>query len=718
MNDDLLKLLKNVETPRSSKFARDKALGLAMAEFDAAEAEKSHKNKNISNQTQGNARGGRPISIINWIKGFIPMQARFPIAATLSGLLLLPLGVLLYQNTAITPIGSNIAPPVHVDGEADGRPLTGQVATEPTEGEQVVVNADDVLLDPSDPGPVPVNAPPPSPVISEEMAASAPVIVAAERQQGNNRAVPTSKTAASQSVPVGGVIAPAPVPVDGFVASPGMAVDLRQRLELSQMPDNDQFAQFEESPVKSVASEPVSTFSIDVDTASYAYVRRSLNEGRMPVPEAVRIEELINYFTYNYAAPRSVETPFVPQIEIAPSPWNEVPRLMRIGIEGYVPPADERQPVNLVFLIDTSGSMSSPDKLPLLKQAFALVVDQLNENDRVSIVTYAGSAGMVLAPTPASNKAAILSALQNLQPGGSTAGAAGIELAYRLAEQSGVEGSVNRVLLATDGDFNVGISSEAELKRFIENKRRGGTFLSILGFGMGNLNDALMQTLAQNGNGSAYYIDSFREAHKVLVDEIGSTLTTIAKDVKIQIEFNPAMIAEYRLIGYETRALNREDFNNDKVDAGDIGAGHTVTALYELTPVGAASALIDPLRYGETVTLEGAEVAVADTRPNSNEIGFFKLRYKAPEGDVSKLIEMAITTDMVRADLGEASADTRFAIAVAAFGQKLRGSSYGGDMSYTDIRALAAGARGDDPQGYRAEFMQLVDLAAAVSGNR
>ncbi|MCF6302391.1 MAG: VWA domain-containing protein, partial [Devosiaceae bacterium] len=669
MNDDLLKSLKDVETPRPDQFARAKALGLGMEEFDAVRAEKTIKNKKSSNATQGNGRAERPMSIINWIKGFIPMQARFPVVATLSGLLLLPLGVLLYQNTAITPIDFSLKPPVIAENSAETEidlitkpdeiaPVI-RTRAEPVLGEQVAGESIAGYSTQADPSPESGIAPLPSPVLEQQTMVVAYSEAGGARQQGELLRVQGGKIAASapQNVPVGGIVAP--TPTDGF---------------LSLAPQsNDNFAQFEESPVKSVASAPVSTFSIDVDTASYAYVRRTLNEGRMPVPEAVRIEELINYFTYDYAAPRSVETPFAPQIEIAPSPWNEATQLMRIGIEGYVPPADERQPVNLVFLIDTSGSMNAPDKLPLLKQAFALVVDQLDENDRVSIVTYAGSAGMVLAPTAASNKAAILSALQNLQPGGSTAGAAGIELAYRLAEQSGVEGSVNRVLLATDGDFNVGISSEAELKRFIENKRQGGTFLSILGFGMGNLNDALMQTLAQNGNGSAYYIDSFREAHKVLVEEIGSTLTTIAKDVKIQIEFNPALIAEYRLIGYETRILNRQDFNNDKVDAGDIGAGHTVTALYELTPVGAQSALIDPLRYGETVTLEGGEVAVADTNPN--EIGFFKLRYKAPDGDVSKLIELPITQDMVRGALSAASDDTRFAIAVAAFGQKLRGSN-------------------------------------------
>ncbi len=708
MDEKRLKSLGDIKIPDAGSDARQKALALAMQEYDQEFAGLEEKNRNISTATKGNAFGERPISTIKWIKGLItmnvPMNARFPIAATLTGLLILPLGLVLYQNTALTPVatirGASAeisVPPTPIpspstDGELELSDDVGQVRQER-----------DVRVQSNEP--------------VQELESD--VSVAAEV---------ASEARLVEKVAVDGFAAPAPSAEQTIGGIVGVSQAPRRQAPLSFVTEaeknlstvnNDRFASFEEGAIKSVAQEPVSTFSIDVDTASYAYIRRALNEGRLPDPQAVRIEEMVNYFSYDYASPQNLDNPFAPQMEITPSPWNVANQLLRIGIKGYVPPASERQPVNLVFLIDTSGSMSSPDKLPLLQKAFALAVNQLDENDQVSIVTYAGAAGMVLAPTPASDKATILAALNNLHPGGSTAGAAGIELAYSLAEQASVEGSLNRVLLATDGDFNVGISSENELKRFIETKRQSGTFLSVLGFGTGNLNDALMQTLAQNGNGSAYYIDSFSEAQKVMVEEIGSTLTTIAKDVKIQIEFNPELVAQYRLIGYETRALNREDFNNDKVDAGEIGAGHSVTAIYELTPVGANNPLIDPLRYGETVVLDGGEVGVSASNPsagNPDEIGFFKLRYKAPDGDVSKLIEVPITTDMVQQNMADASTDTRFAIAVAAFGQKLRGSVYGGDMSFADIKALATSARGDDEFGYRAEFIRLIDLASAING--
>ncbi|WP_291391169.1 YfbK domain-containing protein, partial [Devosia sp.] len=354
----------------------------------------------------------------------------------------------------------------------------------------------------------------------------------------------------------------------------------------------------------------------------------------------------------------------------------------------------------------TSGSMDEPDKLPLLKRAFALLVDRMGAEDTISIVAYAGSAGVVLEPTKGTDKARILSALDNLSAGGSTAGAEGIELAYRLAEQNKVKDGVNRVILATDGDFNVGIDDPEALKTFIKGKRDGGVFLSVLGFGQGNLGDDTMQALAQNGNGNASYIDSFKEAQKVLVTDAGGTLETIAKDVKIQVEFNPAVVSEYRLIGYETRALNREDFNNDKVDAGEIGAGTTVTALYEITPVGSGAVLNDALRYEQGGTAAATPVA-------ANEIGYLKLRYKLPDGDTSRLVEEPISADLAVGDVAQASADSRFAAAVAAFGQKLRGSNYG-DMSWDAIRALAQGARGPDQNGYRAEFVQLIDLARTL----
>jgi Ca-activated chloride channel family protein len=474
-------------------------------------------------------------------------------------------------------------------------------------------------------------------------------------------------------------------------------------------PSGNEFTDFEESPVKVTAEEPVSTFSIDVDTASYSYVRRMLDEGYMPEADAVRIEELINYFDYDYPAPASADTPFQSTMAIYPTPWNPETQLLQIGIKGFVPPATEDVASNLTFLVDTSGSMDEPDKLPLLKRAFGLLVDQLTANDTVSIVVYAGSAGVVLEPTSATEKSEILAAIDSLAPGGSTAGAEGIELAYQLAEQNKIEGGVNRVVLATDGDFNVGISDPDQLIDFVKEKREGGVFLSVLGFGSGNYQDDTMQALAQNGNGNAAYIDSFQEAQKVLVEEMGSTLMTIAQDVKIQVEFNPAVVAEYRLIGYETRALNREDFNNDRVDAGDIGAGHTVTALYEITPVGSSAALVDPLRYAPEVPAAGAGV---------DEIGFLKLRYKLPEGTTSTLIETPITEELAVDSVAQAPADARWAAAVAAFAQKLRGSSYGQAMTYDQIRALAQGARGTDEDGYRAEFMQLISAAENVDGEQ
>ena len=385
---------------------------------------------------------------------------------------------------------------------------------------------------------------------------------------------------------------------------------------------------------------------------------------------------------------------------------------MEIGIKGFEPPPSARKPSNLVFLIDTSGSMDEPDKLPLLQRALGLLVSTLSAKDSVSIVAYAGSAGVVLDPTPASDRAKIMSALDNLSAGGSTAGAEGIELAYQLAEQHKIDGN-NRVILATDGDFNVGISDPDQLKQFIKQKRALGIGLSVLGFGEGNLDDQTMQALAQNGDGNASYIDTLSEAQKVLVKEAGSTLDTIAKDVKIQVEFNPATVSSYRLIGYETRALNREDFNNDNVDAGDVGAGHTVTALYEITPAGqGATELVDSLRYGPANTT--AVPAASDGK--ASELADVKLRYKLPGSDTSKLIEQPVTSALVVTDIANASDDARWAAAVAAFGQKLKGSDYAGSMSYAQIKNLAAGARGIDAEGYRSEFLNLVSLAGTLSG--
>ena len=397
------------------------------------------------------------------------------------------------------------------------------------------------------------------------------------------------------------------------------------------------------------------------------FMRASLNNNVLPQKDAIRVEELINYFDYGYEGPKGSSEPFKANVSIMPTPWNDGTKLLSIGIKGYELPQDQAPAANLVFLIDTSGSMNAPNKLPLLRNSFKLLLSTLKPDDTVSIVTYAGSAGTALEPTKVADKNRILSALDSLHSGGSTAGAEGIRQAYKLAESNLLEDGVNRVILATDGDFNVGIQDTGELKSYIERKRKTGVSLSVLGFGRGNYNDELMQALAQNGNGNAAYIDTLSEARKVLVEEAGSNLFTIAKDVKLQVEFNPALVSEYRLIGYETRALKREDFNNDKVDAGDIGAGHTVTALYEITPANSDARLVDELRYGENKTQFAGD---------ASEYGFLKIRYKLPDGDTSSLITQAIDTGHEVGRVDAASQATRFASSVAAFGQLLRGGQY------------------------------------------
>ena len=464
----------------------------------------------------------------------------------------------------------------------------------------------------------------------------------------------------------------------------------------------DKFEAYDFNPVTAVETTPVSTFSIDVDTASYSFLRASLNRGQLPPPGAIRLEEMINYFPYDYTAPTSPDTPFKANVTVTPTPWNADTKLMHIGIKGYVPTAEENPQSNIVLLIDTSGSMSQANKLPLLINSFKLLLNTLDADDTVSIVTYAGSAGTVLEPTSAGEKDKINAALQRLRAGGSTAGAAGLELAYMKAQESFKAEGVNRVILATDGDFNVGFSSKEEMKTFITKKRETGVFLSVLGFGSGNYNDRLMQTLAQNGNGVAAYIDTLSEANKVLANEAGSALITIAKDVKIQVEFNPDMISEYRLIGYETRALKREDFNNDKVDAGEIGAGHSVTAIYEMTPVNSPAQVFDPLRYVDN--------KMTGKTTGSDEYAFVKIRHKLPNADTSTLQTFPIGKSQER-DLKQASDDMRFAAAVAAVGQKLRGDTQVADFSFASAIELASSAKGVDENGYRAEFIQLVRLA-------
>lgn len=461
----------------------------------------------------------------------------------------------------------------------------------------------------------------------------------------------------------------------------------------------DRFSGADENSVAITTEAPVSTFSIDVDTASYAFIRQMILRGQLPEPDMVRIEEMVNYFPYDYPSPDIDQKPFLTQVSVVQTPWNPNTQLVHIGIQGAKPALDNRPPLNLVFLIDTSGSMQAPDKLPLLKQSFRLLLSELRPNDQVAIVTYAGSAGTVLEPTKASEKAKILAALTRLEAGGSTAGQAGLQQAYALARQMGGVGEIGRVLLATDGDFNVGISDTDALQTYVERQRDSGIYLSVFGFGQGNYRDDIMQTLAQNGNGIAAYIDTLAEAQKVLVDQVSGALFPIANDVKIQVEFNPAMVAEYRLIGYETRMLAREDFNNDKVDAGEIGAGHQVTALYEITPVGSSAMLNDPLRYHKAKPVNTSK----------RELGFLKLRYKKPGSKTSQLISMPIKPETI-----QPSTETGFAVAIAGFGQILKGGDFTGTWRIEDALALARAHKGNDRFGYRAEAIRLMQLAKSL----
>jgi Ca-activated chloride channel family protein len=470
--------------------------------------------------------------------------------------------------------------------------------------------------------------------------------------------------------------------------------------------DTEAYHRIVDNAFLAVADTPLSTFSIDVDTASYANVRRFLRDRQLPPKDAVRIEELINYFHFDYPAPED-GTPFSVTSHVAPCPWNREHRLVLLGLQARRLAEGQLPPRNLVFLLDVSGSMSEPRKLPLVKAAMGLLVDQLTERDRISIVVYAGASGLVLPPTSGDRKGEIRAALAALEAGGSTAGGAGIQLAYRTAQETFIEGGVNRVVLATDGDFNVGITSHGDLSRLIEEKRKTGVSLSVLGFGMGNLKDSTMEMLADKGNGNYAYIDTLAEARKVLVAEAGSTLVTVAKDVKLQVEFNPAAVSAYRLIGYENRVLADADFNDDTKDAGDMGAGHSVTALYEVVPAGARAGArrVDPLKYQE----DRRPSAVAD----ASELMTVKLRYKAPDADESELLVVAVKeggqTD---------SADLRFAAAVAAFGMLLRDSEHKGTATFADVLELARQGRGEDAGGYRAEFIQLVESARSLAETR
>ena len=487
--------------------------------------------------------------------------------------------------------------------------------------------------------------------------------------------------------------------------SPPLSADLSSLRHPAEPLDRENYKHFDDNPVKRVAEQPVSTFSIDVDTGAYANVRRFLNQGRLPREDAVRIEELVNYFSYDYPQPEG-NTPFSVTTELSSTPWNKDTLLLHVGIQGKDTAKQTLPPSNLVFLIDVSGSMQSPNKLELLKTSMKLLSKQLRPQDKVSMVVYAGASGVVLPPTAGDQTATIHQALDKLTAGGRTNGAAGIKLAYQVAQQSFIENGINRVILATDGDFNVGTTNFDALIDLVEEKRKGGVSVTTLGFGMGNYNDHVMEQIADAGNGNYAYIDTLNEAQKVLVDEMSSTLNTIAKDVKIQVEFNPSQVAEYRLVGYENRQLKREDFNNDKIDAGEIGAGHTVTALYELSLIGGKGNHMDPLRYGSKSLLEKSI--------KNHELAFLRLRYKQPGGDTSTLIEQPIDQQH-KTELTGSSDRFRFAASVAAFGQQLRGADYLKDYSYDDILNLARQSRGDDPFGYRGEFVKLVNLAKSLS---
>jgi Ca-activated chloride channel family protein len=681
MIDDDLKKLGSLQVPASRDVAKESAMNAAMDAFDAAQLEKK------STATQGIEGATRPTSIANTIwSGLMnsilkPVWEMKPAAmAAVAGVMLVPVvGVIALDNY-----------------ETASPEIAGLEQDKAASSEELLI------------------AKPKTVAKSKKAAATAKQPLAESfAASGQNTAADVSADGAAVQVEgrttrkraVGSQrVTPAPVLKGSRIAVEPMPVPVAPTI------DNEQFPEFKDSGVKAVATAPVSTFSIDVDTASYSRVRRSIMDGVLPPTDMVRVEELINYFPYSYPLPETKAQPFKPSVTIMPTPWNEHTKLMHIGIKGFDVDTAEQPPANLVFLLDVSGSMSAPDKLPLLIKSFRLLLQKLNPTDKVSIVTYAGRSATVLEPTEASNRTAIISALENLKAGGSTAGAQGIEQAYRLAEENFVKDGVNRVMLATDGDFNVGISDPNQLKDFIAKKRKSGVYLSVFGFGKGNINDTLMQSLAQNGNGQAAYIDTLAEAQKALVDESGGTLFPIAKDVKIQVEFDPSKIAEYRLIGYETRALKREDFNNDKVDAGDIGAGHSVTAIYELTPVGSPAVLVDPLRYGD------AKPAAAENP--YGEIGFLKMRYKLPTENKSKLLSTPLLMNSPDEKQDTVSQDVSFATAVAAFGQKLRANPALDDMTYAQIADMAHKAKGEDTFGYRSAFVQLVRMAGSLSRSR
>jgi Ca-activated chloride channel family protein len=724
MTEDKLNALKDLPSPPPRTEAKAAALAAAMAAFDAGA-------ENIADEPQGNG-GCASLKHVSQPKMRQTMRAptNYKIAASIA-VLAVAVPMALYvaglHNSfeSVEGVADEFAqsPPtktVRVDDlakqplkdarEEDGKP----VALAPLGKVKKERLVQDAAPEPkADPQTVEKNVVGPSQQASRHDRAGAPT----SNSPGQSEAEPNKQPIGTWAINL-----PAPPPSDRLTgaakgekpeaarqAQPvaGLSSSDEEKFAAPEPEENrDAFKTAASNPVKQVTAEPVSTFSIDVDTASYSFVRRALNAGRLPPKDAVRVEEMINYFPYSYPRPETAETPFQPTVTVVPAPWKPTNKLIHIAIKGYDLTERERPRANLVFLIDVSGSMEPADRLPLVKNAFRMLVEELKPDDTVGIVTYASGSGVALVPTKIAQKEKIFAAIDRLGAGGSTAGAQGITDAYGLAIAHFDKAGINRVILATDGDFNVGISNVEELKGFIERKREAGVFLSILGVGRGNYNDELMQVLAQNGNGTAAYVDTLNEARKVLVDEASSTLFPIAKDVKIQLEFNPAQVSEYRLIGYETRALRREDFNNDKVDAGDIGCGHTVTAIYEITPAGAPK-LVDDLRY--RTADPGAAAPAQD-----GEIGFLKLRYKLPNEDASKLITLPVTSALYKPEIAAAPEDVRFSVAVAAFGQLLRGTSHLQNYGLDDVLALAQTARGPDPYGYRAEFLNLLRLAKSA----
>jgi Ca-activated chloride channel homolog len=686
MTDNDLKFLKDLPVPEARADARSAALQSSLEAF-----------------AQGNEIPARR-KVASRNEWRIPMMRSVPKMAIAASLLVCVIGVpatihyMQNYGTALqgettaqftaaqTP--AKVAVPPRLPPPSPAQPFPN-VVTAPRAGQQQIVASGKVESETN---------------FSRTMTLSAsPTAPAASAVQQYRQGLELRDRAAMFRSDPSGVIRHPARPGDGVIIYSGQQ---DQASAQQQQQGRDRFSEIKPNPVKSVNTDPVSTFSIDVDTASYSFVRRAITAGQLPPKDAVRTEELINYFPYSYPLPKDRTAPFQPTMTLMPSPWNPQNQLLHIAIKGYDVIPDARPRANLIFLIDTSGSMQPADRLPLLKNSFKMLVETLKPDDTIGIVTYAGNASALLEPTRVAEKGKILAAIEKLQAGGSTAGAGGITEAYRMAESAYDKAAVNRIILGTDGDFNVGITDREQLKSYIERKRQSGIFLSILGVGQGNYNDALMQALAQNGNGTAAYIDTLNEARKVLSDEISSTLFPIAKDVKIQVEFNPSLVAEYRLIGYETRLLRREDFNNDKIDAGEIGSGHAVTAIYELTPVGAPLSA-DSLRYGRP------KATPARVDGHAGEAAHVKIRYKLPNEDESKLIEAPVRlADFTSVE--KASTEVRFSTAVAAYGQLLRGEPYLKKFGYDDVIRLANGAKGDDPFGYRAEFVNLARLAKLI----